>query len=289
MISDPEIRRIARRAGVEPRIVELDYALGWALRGIAGHQSLSTRLIFKGGTCLRKCYFDDYRFSEDLDFTATEWLGWDEFEKALRDAFTQASQLSGIDFAAGDPRLDIIDDEYGRETLRLTLYWRGPHARRGSPPGLRLDITRNEVLLFEPVQRRVTHRFSDERELGALKVACYALEEVVAEKIRAVSGQRIHAVSRDVYDIFSLLEHIDERKVLDSLPRKFTSRDVDVTNLDSTRLTSRKEEFRSDWERNLVHLLPPGMERTFDEVWDEVITRVTLITKVLDRNRDSVP
>jgi len=25
-------------------------------------------MIFKGGTCLKKCYFPDYRFSEDLDF-----------------------------------------------------------------------------------------------------------------------------------------------------------------------------------------------------------------------------
>lgn len=50
MIHDAEIRRIAGAAGVEPRIVELEYALGWALRRIAGHQSLSRRLVFKGGT-----------------------------------------------------------------------------------------------------------------------------------------------------------------------------------------------------------------------------------------------
>ncbi len=37
MIRDAEIRRDARAAGVEPRIIELDYALGWALRGIARH------------------------------------------------------------------------------------------------------------------------------------------------------------------------------------------------------------------------------------------------------------
>ena len=38
MIRDAEIRRVAGAAGVEPRIVELDYALGWALRGIAGNE-----------------------------------------------------------------------------------------------------------------------------------------------------------------------------------------------------------------------------------------------------------
>ena len=71
MIRDAEIRRLARVAGVEPRTMELDYALGWALRGIAGHPRLGQRLVFKGGTCLRKCYFPEYRFSVDLDFTAT--------------------------------------------------------------------------------------------------------------------------------------------------------------------------------------------------------------------------
>jgi predicted nucleotidyltransferase component of viral defense system len=28
-------------------------------------------LAFKGGTALRRCWFEDYRFSEDLDFTLT--------------------------------------------------------------------------------------------------------------------------------------------------------------------------------------------------------------------------
>ena len=55
MIRDAEIRRLAGAAGVEPRIVELDYALGWALGGMAGNEYLSGRLVFKGGTSLRKC------------------------------------------------------------------------------------------------------------------------------------------------------------------------------------------------------------------------------------------
>ena len=101
MIRDAEVRRIARVAGVEPRIVELDYALGWALRGIAAHEYLSDRLLFKGGTCLRKCYFPDYRFSEDLDFTATERFDWKDLEKATwqassRRVLTRSSTRSGI-------------------------------------------------------------------------------------------------------------------------------------------------------------------------------------------------
>ena len=270
MIRDAEIRRLAGAAGVEPRIVELDYVLGWVLWGIAGNEYLSGRLVFKGGTCLRKCYLPDYRFSEDLDFTATEWFGWEELKEAVNQAFSTAAELSGIDFAAQEPRMRITEEEYGRETLRLTHYWRGPHTTAGSPPGIRLDITRDEVLAFEPVLRSVFHPFSDSKTLAPHRIRCYALEEVMAEKVRAVLGQRIFAVSRDLYDIFSLLDQVDEKRVLAGLPKKLDVRGLGPEGLGAGRLTGRREDFRADWERNLVHLLPPGGEKGFDEVWDPV-------------------
>ena len=36
--------------------------------------SLKENLIFKGGTALKKCYFGNYRFSEDLDLTNNQLL-----------------------------------------------------------------------------------------------------------------------------------------------------------------------------------------------------------------------
>ncbi len=40
-------------------------------------------LAFKGGTALKRCYFGDYRFSEDLDFTLTKPVAFDELIKRL--------------------------------------------------------------------------------------------------------------------------------------------------------------------------------------------------------------
>ena len=281
MIRDAEIRRAARGAGVEPRIVELDYALGWALRGIAGHPQLARRLVFKGGTCLRKCYFPNYRFSEDLDFTATRWFGRDEFEKTVAEALTDAQRTSGINFAAQPPKLRVVDAEYGRESLQFTIYWRGPHATRGSPAGLRLDVTRREVLAFAPVWRPLFHPFSDHSDLGEFRLRCYALEEVMCEKVRAVLGQRIYPVSRDLYDIFALVQHVDEQEVQASFPRKLDARDVLSEAVDLNRLTARKDEFRADWGRNVTALLPPGAEQSFDEVWGEVVSYVGRIARLV--------
>jgi len=69
MIKPGEIQQMAREAGVRDQQIEKDYALAWILKGIAEHEQLSKILVFKGGTVLKKVYFDDYRFSEDLDFT----------------------------------------------------------------------------------------------------------------------------------------------------------------------------------------------------------------------------
>ena len=278
MITDAEVRRLARSERVEPRIVELDYVLGWALRGIASHQDLARRLVFKGGTCIRKCYFPAYRFSEDLDFTATQRFNVKKLATALTEAFAETQSLSGIDFRVQEPRLRVIDDEYGRESIRFTVYWRGPHTLRGSPRGLRLDVTWNEVLAFDPRQRVLFHPFSDAAEVEDVRVPCYALEEVMCEKIRAVLGQRIYAVSRDLYDIFSLLDSVDEAGVIAALPTKTDAREVPDNSL--ARLLGRQHEFRAHWQRDLVALLPPGAERGFDEVWETVSDYVG---RVVDR------
>ena len=69
MIKPGEIQNKARAAGVRDQQIEKDYILSWILFGVAQHKQLSKTIVFKGGTALKKIYFQDYRFSEDLDFT----------------------------------------------------------------------------------------------------------------------------------------------------------------------------------------------------------------------------
>ncbi|MDA0791414.1 MAG: nucleotidyl transferase AbiEii/AbiGii toxin family protein [Proteobacteria bacterium] len=71
MISKQEIIDAAGNANLQPYVVEKDYVVGWLLWGI-GSADIGETWIFKGGTCLKKCFFETYRFSEDLDFTLTE-------------------------------------------------------------------------------------------------------------------------------------------------------------------------------------------------------------------------
>lgn len=69
MISKADILQRAREWQLTPEVVENDYVLGWILAGIASHPTTKNNWVFKGGTCLKKCVLETYRFSEDLDVT----------------------------------------------------------------------------------------------------------------------------------------------------------------------------------------------------------------------------
>ena len=69
MIARQDLEERVREWGLREDVVEKDYVLGWVLWGVGQHEVLSTSWAFKGGTCLKKCYIETYRFSEDLDFT----------------------------------------------------------------------------------------------------------------------------------------------------------------------------------------------------------------------------
>lgn len=72
MIAKRELESLSAQWSVRLDVIEKDYALGWLLAGIAQHPELSKTWVFKGGTCLRKCYYETFRFSEDLDFTIVD-------------------------------------------------------------------------------------------------------------------------------------------------------------------------------------------------------------------------
>lgn len=63
------IRSVTQKIKVQQYIVEKDYALSYLLAAINHTDWLGENLVLKGGTALKKLYFGDYRFSEDLDYS----------------------------------------------------------------------------------------------------------------------------------------------------------------------------------------------------------------------------
>lgn len=111
MIDRTEILAVATDLSLAPDVVEKDYALGWLLAGIYAHDKPGSAWAFKGGTCLKKCYFETYRFSEDLDFTISDQSHLDEgFLKAtFAEIATWLYGATGLEFPAD--QLDSMSTE----------------------------------------------------------------------------------------------------------------------------------------------------------------------------------
>ena len=157
MISKKEILDRTEITNLNPHIIEKDYALGWLLAGISAHKEISSQWLFKGGTCLKKCYFETYRFSEDLDFTLKEESHLNI--KFLKNAFSEISEwiykTAGLEFPDNSQDFDIYESPQGRLNCQGKLSYQGPVSpRSGGLPRIKLDLTADEKVVLPPIQNK---------------------------------------------------------------------------------------------------------------------------------------
>ena len=87
------LQKEAQNRAVKWETVEQDYVLSWALKGISQIPTLKKNLVFKGGTALKKMYFGDYRFSQDLDFSVkNDGKNLDQLEELIAQACVKATE-----------------------------------------------------------------------------------------------------------------------------------------------------------------------------------------------------
>ena len=106
-------------------------------------------------------------------------------------------EQAGIEFDKSQFKFKIIDKENGNKSAQGKIHFKGPLRRRSSYAIIKLDLTNDEVLILKPVKKEVHHPYSDKPDSG-ISISCYAFEEVIAEKIRALAQR---ARPRDLYDV----------------------------------------------------------------------------------------
>lgn len=259
MIKPGEISLKSREAGVRDQQIEKDYVLSWLLQGVAQHEQLSTAIVFKGGTVLKKIYFEDYRFSEDLDFTLlNNNIPNEQIFEWFKKTFEYVLEEANI-------RLEIIDNnEHEDGGINFYISYIGPLGGQGNNKKVKVDISRSEKLEFDPVMKSVLIGYSD---LTEHQLLCYPLEEVLVEKLRTMM-QRMQA--RDFYDIWYLLEHkqMDVSFYLKEFTNKCESKKLNPADFQK-KLAERLPQYKGRWESSLkeqIHNLPD-----FDQVEREVM------------------
>jgi len=255
MIPVREIKGKAREHGVPPSTIERDYAQNWLLATLG-----TLDMALKGGTGIRKVYIEGYRFSDDLDFTLLEPYEEPTLRNSLGDALGAAREESGVRF---QDTLTLISTVSG---FRATVYFTLIPSAGNIPISIKIDLTdhENEILLLPVEKKHIHHEYSDSLDAS---VTSYALEEIVAEKIRALF-ERTRA--RDVYDVWYLSRVIRREDVQSILAPKCEQKGV---TLSASSLMEKRDRFLGSWAVSLRHQLKSVPD--FREVFDAVISEVT--------------
>lgn len=267
MIERREILDTATRMSLTPHVVEKDYVLGWMLAGISAHPALRDSWLFKGGTCLKKCFFETYRFSEDLDFTLTDAAHLDEafLTQIFNEVGAWIYERTGIEIPPHLQNFRIYNNPRGTLSCQGRVSYRGPVATRDLPR-IKLDLTADERVVLAPVRVNVFHPYSDAPPEG-IEVLAYAYEELFGEKIRALAER---TRPRDLYDVINLFRNGDARPaaavLLDVLRQKCEFKGIGVPVLAD--LEQHRDELAGQWENMLAHQLPTLPP--YESFWNEL-------------------
>lgn len=222
MLTRQQLEIINRKSLKYPlHIAEKDYLLALTLEVIT-NSKLSKTLIFKGGTALHHCYLDQFRFSEDLDFSANQTPVTLEEVRSI---------FADIDY------LQIKKDYLSKATIKIEkLQYTGPLIQPNSLK-LEVDFLQNVVL---PPQTLPYHNVWGLE----FSVTVMDIREICAEKIRAMSDR---ARYRDFYDIFLILDtyKIDLEEVVELMKKKEVRQPITKTSINKNWqivLTQREKE-----------------------------------------------
>lgn len=214
--------RAAKQKGFLLSLIEKDYYLTLILSQI---NKLSEHLVFKGGTCLNKIYYHYFRLSEDLDFTMI--LPNNESTRSDRRIFIKPIK-DGLNILARNLGLRVDDEiisghNESKQYIFNILY---PSVVRNIDGIINFEIglRYNPILptVIGKIQHTFKHPFTGEPLFEGGTIKCLALNELIAEKLRAGST-RINVAPRDFYDLDFVIRNdfnLTEKEVITVFKKK---------------------------------------------------------------------
>ena len=271
-----KLRQVSREHGVRLDIVEKDYALSYLLSAIITTPDLDKRLVLKGGTALKKVYYADYRFSEDLDFSTLDLATAVDYTVFMPEVVQRMTALLNTrgPFQAHYEPLTLKQPHPDQQAAFLVRVQfpgqREPLCR------LKIEITTDEPVLLPAEERPLLHSFD---ETLTVQVRVYALAEIVAEKLRALlqSRQRLAArgwgasrVCRDYYDLWAVLRREGHFAGLipDLLQRKCQVRKVTLASPEDFLAENLLLAAQQEWQQQLLPFVPnaPPVAQILEEL-----------------------
>ncbi len=256
MITRAELSAVGEFHQLPITTVQKDYVLGWILSSIAAHPTAS-EWSFKGGTCLKKCYFDTYRFSEDLDFTlpAAHAVSVAYLERHLETLLKWVENRCGLVFPRRDWKIEEYLNPRGKAAYMVKVSYAGPHPQpERSLQRIKFDLTQDELLVDMPDLRLLHHGYSDAQNPSP-RIRCYSINEILAEKTRALTQRKGRA--RDVYDLVNISRNFRDQADPDRaryiVKEKFNFKELPAPTVDGVLASVDDGQLRAAWQDQLAH------------------------------------
>ena len=245
-------------------IIEKDYALSYLLSAIFKAPLITDSLVLKGGTALKKAFFQDYRFSEDLDCSTRVEITAADIQDGIDTAVSimeQDLQEREPFFIRSEP-LILREPHPGKQIAYIVRvqfpYHREPMCR------LKVEITVDEPILIPPETRPILHNYE---ETISTRIKTYHLAEIIVEKYRALlqsldrlqkKGWGANRVCRDYYDLWSILKRVDlsNHNIPALLDKKSVVRGVKFESTDQFFDKALLEVANNEWEKLLIPFIP---------------------------------
>jgi predicted nucleotidyltransferase component of viral defense system len=277
MISKSEISKLALAQKVRTTTIDKDWVLGHFIDAIYTIPECRNNLIFKGGTCLRKCRFPDYRFSEDLDFTASN----DNFVFDMK----ILKKIVGLVTERSEMLLNIQSLESLKFNNLITGYcakikfWGADHSKNQQPlepsrwqTSIKIEIILYEKMIFEPEIATVLHPYSDKLTENATNIPIYSIKEILAEKMRALI-QRSYSAPRDSFDIWYLsknVENIDWQEIVKGFYKKIKYKNLQFFGIEQLIKEKNDKILKSAWKNSLEHQITNGKLPEYEMVRNDL-------------------
>ena len=277
MILKKEIENEAESQRVLKTTVDKDWVLGHFIDGVYAIPEFKDTLIFKGGTCLRKCYFPNYRFSEDLDFTCIN-PKFELTKKTLNQLVQAITDRTEIPLHIEELKpLKHKDKLTGYKAI--IKFWGADHPRNQAPPpqerwttSIKIEIILYELMVFPIENREVHHPYSDQLSRSSLKVPCYTIHEVLSEKFRALI-QRSYTAPRDFYDIWYIANNVNAiewGKVKEAFYEKMKYKDIEFLGVEQMINEENDKRLKAAWKNSLGHQIPEVQLPEYEVVKQEL-------------------
>jgi len=202
MIPLAEINTVADRFKVPAETVEKDYVISWILFCLS-HSTLKDKFIFYGGTAIKRIYFEDHRFSEDIDLLSNNRFTLKNIIEAL-EVFQLAKEMTNLVFTIDKQKALVT-----KNRIQLFIQYSGYDEIVGAPKEVRLDLAMSMDLFGETTKKQVIKSYSDHHQIRHETLSVMTLNTILANKLGLLLDITRNE-PRDLFDIWFLMKRIDK-------------------------------------------------------------------------------